>query len=82
MITIYGRDDCPFCQKAKEFAQYYFSEYNYIDTPKGEAFAELKDYIFSTYNENVTTVPQIIINNEHIGGYDDLIGWILRKDTL
>jgi glutaredoxin len=24
---------------------------------------------------NVTTVPQIWINGEHVGGYDDLIKW-------
>lgn len=81
-VEIYGREDCPFCKKAKQFAGMYFGSYDYIDTPKGDAFAELRQKIVEGYAKDVNTVPQIFIGEEHIGGYDDLVAWTLRKDTV
>ena len=82
MLTIYGREDCPFCQKAKEFADVYFEDFEYVTTPKGsEVFKDLKEQVFQTYGKEVITVPQIFYKDIHIGGYEDLVNWTLREDT-
>ncbi len=66
-IIIYSSSHCPYCVRAKELL-----------TRKGQRFTEIlvdqndaqrEEMIAKT---NRYTVPQIFINDEHIGGCDDL----------
>ena len=68
-IIIYSKGYCPFCVKAKEFFQIKGLEYQEIDIGVSE---ELQQEMLKKSNGR-KTVPQIFINNHHIGGYDDLI---------
>jgi glutaredoxin 3 len=69
-IEIYTTPVCPFCVRAKKFLK----EKGYTD------FIEI-DVSVSDYKKNAMitraggrkTVPQIFINDIHIGGYEDLI---------
>ena len=73
MIVIYGQDYCVFCDKSKALCEQMGLEYNYID---------IKDRIaresFKQHFPGATTVPQIIMDGEHIGGYREL--WKLLSD--
>ncbi|AFP85404.1 Glutaredoxin, GrxC family [secondary endosymbiont of Heteropsylla cubana] len=66
-IKIYTKITCPFCHRAKE-----------LITSKKISFKEISIDGRSDLREEMikisgqTTVPQIFINNKHIGGYDDL----------
>jgi glutaredoxin 3 len=66
-IIIYSSTHCPYCVRAKELL-----------TRKGASFTEiLIDKDDAKREEMVTktgryTVPQIFINDTHIGGCDDL----------
>lgn len=70
-ITIFGKEACPFCTKAKELSEELKSknsgiEYVYIDIHKeGITKADLQ----KTIGHEVSTVPQIFIDKEYIGGY-------------
>lgn len=70
---IYTKDNCPFCVQAKSF----FSS-------RGETYQEMKigqDLTREEFMEifpNVRTVPFIIIDGEHVGGYDKLTEWYNR----
>lgn len=66
-IEVYTTDYCPYCVRAKDLLK-----------RKGIAFEEV---MMSTQEERMAlmekaggrrTVPQIFINDEAIGGYDDL----------
>lgn len=66
-IEVYTTDYCPYCVRAKDLLK-----------RKGFAFEEI---MMSTQEERMAlmekaggrrTVPQIFINDEAIGGYDDL----------
>ncbi|MDC0195059.1 glutaredoxin [Alphaproteobacteria bacterium] len=68
-IEIYSKTNCIFCDKAKmRLAKH-----------KPQIFMLDKDFtreeFFSKF-PNARTFPQIIINNEHIGTYDELERWL------
>ncbi|WP_440615257.1 glutaredoxin 3 [Cysteiniphilum sp. 6C5] len=68
MIEIYTKPTCPYCINAKGLLSdkgVIFTEYNIINKP------ELRDEMIERAKGR-TTVPQIFINNQHIGGCDDL----------
>ena len=67
-IVIYTKDYCSYCARAKGLLtkkQQNFTEYNIGAKP------ELRAEMLSRSNGR-STVPQIFINGQHIGGCDDL----------
>ena len=60
-VKIFSREDCVFCQRAKEFLEGMEIEYTEEHQPTG-------------------MVPQIYINEDHIGGYDDLINLTMTDE--
>jgi glutaredoxin len=74
-VIIYTKDNCPYCVQAKHL----FSE-------KGVTYQEMKIGVdlsredFMDVFPNVRTVPFIIINEEHVGGYDKLIEYYNRPE--
>ena len=69
-IQVYGKQNCPYCVKAKEWLEARNLQYTYTDVLKDISIADLIS-IKERYNMN--TVPIIIINDELIGGYTDLV---------
>ena len=72
MIEIYGTDNCVFCDKAKELSEAYNKEYTYIDVTETE---DTTAAFFKKF-PNVRTVPQIVWEGKHIGGYTELSEWL------
>lgn len=69
-IEIYTSATCPYCIKAKKLLQMLkleFTEHN-IDNNFDSICSELSN----KFNKQIQTVPQIIINDNLIGGYTDL----------
>lgn len=74
MITvIFGRSGCPFCVRAKDLAEQIGSsrddfEYKYIDIhEEGITKADME----KTIGKPVETVPQIFVDQTHIGGFTE-----------
>ena len=64
---IYGKSDCPFCSMAKEELRLRGIPFDYIDLKEiGKTAREVT-------GRDVKTVPQIYIQGEYVGGYDDLM---------
>ncbi len=67
-IIIYSSDHCPYCVQAKQLL-----------TQKGATYTEIRIDLDPSKKEemiartNRRTVPQIFINDQHIGGCDDLM---------
>ncbi len=67
MIEIYTKSYCPYCWRAKDLLASRGVEFTEIDVGEdSQRWDEM--YIRS----GGTTVPQIFINDHHIGGCDDL----------
>ena len=74
-VTVFTRPGCPFCAKAKEML-----------TEAGIAYEELvlnRDYTEQTLRAvaNATSVPQVFVDGEKVGGSDDLEGWLGRRNA-
>lgn len=70
---VYGKSDCPFCSMAKEELRLRGIPFDYIDLKEiGKTAREVT-------GRDVKTVPQIYIQGEYVGGYDDLMEH-LNKD--
>jgi glutaredoxin len=68
---VYTKKNCPFCQLAKEELKLRGIPYDSIDIEDaGKTAAEI------TGRRDVKTVPQIYVEGEYIGGYDDLMKWL------
>jgi glutaredoxin 3 len=67
-IIIYSKDNCSYCRMAKDFfdaRQIAYTEIRVdLDSEKLEEMLRLSQR---------RTVPQIVINDQFIGGYDDLV---------
>ncbi|TMP81940.1 glutaredoxin 3 [Pseudoalteromonas phenolica] len=68
-VVIYTKDYCPYCHRAKALLDSKGATYIEYDIA---AQPELRDEMIEKANGG-TTVPQIFINNTHIGGCDDMM---------
>lgn len=66
-IIIYSAPMCPYCMKVKDFFNKKDLRYKDIDISKDPEVANMV-----VEKTGKKTVPQIFINNTHIGGWDDL----------
>lgn len=64
---VYGKDDCPYCMRAKEELELRGIPFDYINLVElGKTAAEVT-------GREVKTVPQIYVEGNYIGGYDELM---------
>lgn len=70
MIEIYGKTQCPYCDKAKQLCEREGYEFVYkqldVDFTREELFEQFP---------GARTFPQIRVDGENIGGYDQLYTW-------
>ena len=70
-ITIYTSTTCPYCVKAKRLLKMLNLDFEEINCD--DNFDEMCANLSEKYNQPcISTVPQIIINDHYVGGYDDL----------
>lgn len=67
-ITVYSGPNCPYCQRAKALLAKKGVAYDDFDVRADEGkLAEMMEK-----SNGKRTIPQIFINGQHIGGFDDL----------
>ncbi|MFS1874073.1 GrxA family glutaredoxin [Enterovibrio norvegicus] len=72
-VVIFGRPGCPFCVRAKVLSDKLKAErddfnYRYVDIhAEGISKADLE----KTVGKPVETVPQIFVDQEHVGGFTE-----------
>jgi len=71
MIEIYGKPQCSYCDKAKMLCETRGYKYIYKSLDTDFTREELLEQF-----PNARTVPQIIINGDKIGGYNELVSYI------
>ena len=68
-VEIYTQPWCPFCERAVHILSTKKVEFQEIDLPHGSAAREEA----KRRSGGRTTMPQIFIDGQHIGGCDDLM---------
>lgn len=75
-ITIFGRQSCGFCRRAKELCEIKGLQHRYVDIDQeGISQADLE----KTVGGPVTTVPQIFHGVEYLGGFDALSAFLAKE---
>lgn len=75
MIEIYTKPGCTFCTKAKQLLDIKKLEYKEITVDGIEvtkADIQVIAESLKSPHGNITTVPQIFMDGQHIGGFTDL----------
>jgi glutaredoxin len=74
MILIYGKPQCPFCEKAKNLCEQrgYNYEYKTLDIDY------TKEQLLETF-PGARTVPQIVVNGLKVGTYEQFTQYL--EDT-
>ena len=67
-IKVYTRKRCPYCTSAKIWLKQKDYQFEEISLDDKEVLQE-----FISHNPDITSVPQIFVNNERIGGVSELI---------
>tara|TARA_B100000073_G_scaffold261846_2_gene221541 strand:+ start:922 stop:1155 length:234 start_codon:yes stop_codon:yes gene_type:complete len=70
MIKIWGKTQCPFCDRAKALAEQKGYEYEYYQL--GEDFT--REELFEQF-PSARTFPQITAHGEYVGGYTEFEQW-------
>ncbi len=80
---VYGKENCPYCIKAKKVLSEADINFQYHDVVKDSSalyrmIPEVKAVIGS---KTPITVPQIWLSGEYIGGYSDLEQWLTNHGS-
>ena len=68
--VIYGKDDCPYCEMAKEEFLMRGIQFEFVD------LKEIKKSAAEVTGRDVKTVPQIYYNGNYVGGYEELMSFL------
>lgn len=68
MYTVYSKDGCPYCARAKELLDILGEDYEVKDLTIEENRNEMLERV-----PGVKTIPQIFKDDQYIGGYAELV---------
>ena len=77
-IILYSKNNCGYCVKAKNLLKNLGLEYT---EKKFEDFSDMEK-LFEDIGKTVKSMPQIKINGELIGGYNQLIEYLTDKKLV
>jgi glutaredoxin len=76
-VIIYSKPNCTYCVKAKNLVKTLGFEYE--EKMFGKDFTSPEE-LFEAVGKQVRTMPQIIIDEKHIGGYNEYAYIIINAD--
>ena len=77
-VTVYSKPACQFCDKAKALLTQLKIEYTERVVTKDISLEEL----FKELGKTVRTIPQIVIDENHIGGFNELREHFVDKGKI
>jgi len=76
-FTVYSKDNCPFCYKVKQVLE--LTGNKYVEYNLNEDFT--KEEFYEKFGEG-STFPQVMYNNEKIGGSVGTIQFLKEKQLV
>ena len=77
-IIVYSKPSCVYCDKAKSLLKRLGYEYKEKIVTKDLSLEQL----FEALGKQVRTIPQIVIDEKHIGGYNELKEYFVDKGEI
>lgn len=78
MITVYSKPNCLYCEKAKYLLKSLGLQYEERVVTKDLSVEEL----YKVLDKQVRTIPQIVIDKNHIGGYNELKEYFINEGKI
>ena len=78
-ITIYSKPNCVFCDKSKALVKGLGLTYD--EKMFGKDF-NTPEELYEAVGKQVRTMPQILIDDKHIGGYNELVEYFADKGLV
>ena len=83
-VVIFGRMSCPFCVRAKQLAEQLekvgkIEGYRYVDMPSEGV---TKEDIAKTAGKPIHTVPQVFVDQVHVGGFTEFDQFVRDQQLL
>jgi glutaredoxin len=78
-ITVYTKDNCVYCEKAKALLK--GLDLKYTEQKFGKDF-NTPEELYNAVGKQVRTMPQIMIDEELIGGYNQLVEYFNNKGLV
>ena len=78
-IIIYSKQNCVYCDKSKHLVKSLNLEYE--EKMFGKDFTT-PDQLYEAVGKQVRTMPQIIIDDKHVGGYNELVEYFADKGLV
>lgn len=76
-FTVYSKDNCPYCSKVKEVLK--LIDADFVVYTLDEQFS--REEFYSEFG-NGSTFPQVVINDQHIGGCTDTIKYLKENNLV
>ena len=77
-VTVYSKPACQYCSKAKDLLERLGYEYTEKVVTKDISLEEF----FKELGKTVRTIPQIVIDDKHIGGFNELTEYFTDKGKI
>ena len=77
-IIVYSKPSCQYCGKAKDLLTRLGYDYTERVVTKDISLEEF----FKEIGKTVRTIPQIMIDDEHIGGYNELTEYFADQGKI
>jgi|TARA_R110000803_G_scaffold151944_2_gene216994 glutaredoxin len=78
VITVYSKPNCLYCEKAKYLLKSLGLQYEEKTVTKDLSVEEL----YKVLDKQVRTIPQIVIDKNHIGGYNELKEYFINEGKI
>lgn len=72
MITIYGKDNCTFCEQAKALCKTKGVDYQYFQLDVDFSKPDFIEQMQRLYDVLPRSMPQIVDDGNYIGGFNEL----------
>ena len=76
-FTVYTKDNCPYCSKIKQVLS--GKGLNFVAYKLGVDFE--KKAFYDQFGEG-STFPQVVLNNENLGGCNDAVKYLREKNLI
>lgn len=76
-FTVYSKEGCPYCDKIKQTLV--LTKQSHVVYTLGEDFT--KEEFYSEFGEG-STFPQVIVNDQHIGGCTDTVQFLKEQNLV
>lgn len=74
LYSVFGRENCPYCVRAKELLTDKGLNFEYLDVGADEVeFLKMNTWVTEATGYPARSVPQIFLDGAYIGGHDKLV---------